>query len=111
MQTYAEELDVIQDMIVEREVIAGNGTSAGVFLDLPVRSTKSLSGLFEVLGLELTGPVCLSSFLELTVGWRNRQKGSIDRIGDENIPPMRGNPRTELFNAIHRQPRRNSFNQ
>lgn len=68
MQTYAEELDVIQDMIVEREVVAGNGTSAGVLLDLPVRSTKSLSGLFEVFGLELTGPVCLSSFLELTVG-------------------------------------------
>lgn len=58
---------MIQNMIVEREVIAGDCTSAGVLLNLPVRSTESLSGLFEVFNLDLTTPVSLSSLFEFAV--------------------------------------------
>lgn len=58
---------MIQNVIVEREVIAGNCTSAGVLLDLPVCSTEGLSGLFEVFDLDLTTPVSLSGLLELAV--------------------------------------------
>lgn len=67
MQNYAEELDVIQNVVVEREIVAGNSTSTGVLLDLPVCSTEILSGLYEVFGVDLTAPVSLGGLLELTV--------------------------------------------
>lgn len=67
MQTYAEELDVVQDMVVEREVIASDDTSAGILLNFPVCGAESLSGFHEVFDLELTAPVSLGGLLELTV--------------------------------------------
>ena len=33
---YAEHLDVVENVIVEREIVAGDDIDASVFLDLPV---------------------------------------------------------------------------
>lgn len=91
-------------MVVEREIVAGNVASAGILLDLPVRSTKGLSSLNEVLNFGFTTPVSLGGLLELTVAYKNCQNGSIDEVDEEYIPPIRGNPRTELINAKYCQP-------
>ncbi len=65
-KTYTEILDLVQDLVVESEVVAGDDIDTGVLLDVPVLETKSL-GLFEKLLLgELSAPVCLSCFLQLT---------------------------------------------
>lgn len=34
--TYTEVLDVVQDLIVQGEVVAGDDVDTGIFLDLPV---------------------------------------------------------------------------
>jgi hypothetical protein len=65
--TYVEELDVVKNVVVEREVVAGNGTGTGLLLELPVGSTEGLSGLDEGLDAGLSAPVGLSGLLELTV--------------------------------------------
>ncbi len=56
--TYTEGLDVVEDLVVQGEVIAGDDIDAGILLDLPVSKTKTL-GLGEEVGLgELATPVC-----------------------------------------------------
>lgn len=67
LNAYTEVLDLVEDLIVESEVIAWDGVDAGLLLDVPVLKTESL-GLSKELGLgELSAPVCLSSFFQLTV--------------------------------------------
>jgi len=66
-KTHVEELDVIQDLVVEGEIIAGDDIGTSILLELPVRSTESLSSFNERLNGDLPSPVSLSSFLELTV--------------------------------------------
>jgi len=41
--TYSEELDVVQDLVVEGEVIAGNDIDSSLFLDLPVLQAQSFA--------------------------------------------------------------------
>jgi hypothetical protein len=56
-QTYTEVLDVVQDMVVEGEVTAGDDVDASILLDLPVGETEAL-GLGEKLSLgDLAAPV------------------------------------------------------
>ena len=67
-KTYAEILDVGEDLVIESEVIAGNDIDTGLLLDVPVLETQSL-GLSEELCLgELAAPVCFGGLLQLTVG-------------------------------------------
>jgi len=76
---YAKVLDVGEDLVVESEVIAGNDIDASRPLNIPVLQTKSL-GLAEKLSLrELSAPVCLGSFLQLTVcsHARETENGSV----------------------------------
>ena len=56
-RTYAKVLDVIQDVVIEGKVTAGDNVDTSIFLDLPVSKAKSL-GLSEKLSLrELPTPV------------------------------------------------------
>jgi len=70
VETYVEHLDVVEDLVVEREVVAGNDVGTGILLELPVSSTESLSGLDQRLLRDLSRPVSFSGLLELTVGCR-----------------------------------------
>lgn len=64
---YVEELDVVEEVVVESKVVAGDNINAGVLLDLPVLKTETLALLQEVITRELVGPVSLVGLLELTV--------------------------------------------
>lgn len=64
--THSEEVDVVEDMIVEGKVVAGNEINAGLLLDLPVLETESLSLAEELIAGELSSPVCFSGLLEVT---------------------------------------------
>jgi hypothetical protein len=67
LKTYAEILDVGEDLVVESEVIAGNDIDTGLLLDVPVLETQSL-GLGEELCLgELAAPISFGGLLQLTV--------------------------------------------
>lgn len=49
MDTYTKELDVVEDMVVVREVIAGNDVYSCVFLYPPMCVPKSLALIKELL--------------------------------------------------------------
>lgn len=65
-------LNMVQDMIVVREVVAGNDSDASILLNLPMGRTKVLPGLKELLGSDRTSPVSLSRFFEFTVSFQPR---------------------------------------
>lgn len=72
-KTYAKVLDLVEDLIVEREVVGWDNINASILLDLPVLETKTL-GLSEKLLLRsLASPVCLSSLLQVTVDSHARE--------------------------------------
>ena len=72
-KTYTEVLDLVENLIIESEVIAGNYIDASILLDLPVCKTESL-GLAEELSLgELSAPVCLCRLLQVTVDSHARE--------------------------------------
>lgn len=68
LKTYVEELDVVQDLVVEREVVGGDDVGTGILLELPVGGTESGSDGDELLLGDLAGPVGLGGLLELAVG-------------------------------------------
>ena len=47
--TYSEELNVVQDLVVEGEVIAGNDIDSGLFLYLPVLQTQSFAFVQQII--------------------------------------------------------------
>jgi hypothetical protein len=56
--TYTEVLDVVEDVVIESEVTAGDDINTGILLDLPVSKTQTL-GLSEEVSLgDLAAPVC-----------------------------------------------------
>ena len=57
---------MIQNLIIECKVIAGNNVDTGILLDLPVLETESLALLEEILPGEGAGPVGLGGLLEVT---------------------------------------------
>ena len=61
-----EHLDMVEDMVVEGEVVAGDDVNAGVLLDLPVLESESLSLSEEFVTRELLAPVGLVGLLEVT---------------------------------------------
>ena len=64
---YVEELNVVEKVVVESEVVAGNDIDTGVLLDLPVLQPQALALLEQVIAGELVSPVSLVGLLELTV--------------------------------------------
>lgn len=65
-RTYTEELDVVEDLIVESKVVAGDDIDTGILLDLPVLSTESLSLAQELITRDLATPVSFGGLLEIT---------------------------------------------
>ena len=55
--TYTKVLDLVEDVVVESEVVAGDDVDTGVLLDLPVSKAETL-GLSEEVRLgDLSTPV------------------------------------------------------
>lgn len=71
--TYTEELDVVEDVVVVGEVIAGDNIDAGVFLDLPVLCAKAFAFSQEVFLRKLSGPVGFGRFLQVTIDSHPRE--------------------------------------
>lgn len=66
-ETYTEVLDVVEDLVVQSEVVAGDDVDTGILLDLPVSKAKALS-LSKEVGLgDLATPVYM--FGSAAVGW------------------------------------------
>jgi hypothetical protein len=56
-ETYTKVLDLVKDLVVEGEVVAGDDIDTGILLDLPVSKTETL-GLVKEVGLRnLSTPV------------------------------------------------------
>lgn len=70
---YIEELDVVKDLVVVREVIGGDQINTGILLDLPVSETESLSLSQKVLLRDLITPVSLSGLLEVSQDSHTRE--------------------------------------
>ena len=64
--TYIEELDVVQDLIVESKVVAGDDVDASILLDLPVGKTEPLSLSLEVVLGQFAAPVRFVGLFEVT---------------------------------------------
>lgn len=65
--TYVEELDVVKEMVVVGEVVAGDDIDASILLDLPVLETETLALSQKLIARQLVSPVSLVGLLELTV--------------------------------------------
>lgn len=65
--TYVEELDVVEEVVVESKVIAGDHVDTSILLDLPVSKTQALGLLDELIPRELVSPVCFVGLLQVTV--------------------------------------------
>lgn len=57
---------MVEDLIVESKIVAGNDIDTSIFLDLPVLSTKSLSLAQELITRDLAAPVSLGGLLKVT---------------------------------------------
>ena len=72
-KTYTEILDLVKNLIVESEVIAGNDIDTSLLLNVPVLETKSLC-LSKKLSLrELSSPVSFCCLLQITVDSHARE--------------------------------------
>ena len=63
---YVEELNVVEKVVVESEVVAGDHIDTSVLLDLPVLLTESLSLGQKLIARDLVTPVSLGGLLEVT---------------------------------------------
>lgn len=65
---HVEELGVVENVIVEREVVGGDDVDASILLLLPVDLSELLADLEQLVDRGLLAPVGLSDLLELSVG-------------------------------------------
>ena len=73
MFAYTEKLDVVEDLIIERKVIAWDDIDARLFLYLPVLLSETLAFCEKVFLGEFPAPVGLCSFLEVSVDSHTRE--------------------------------------
>jgi hypothetical protein len=55
--TYTKVLDLVEDVVVESEVVAGDDVDTGILLDLPVSKAETLGLSKEVRLGDLSAPV------------------------------------------------------
>jgi hypothetical protein len=72
-RTHSKELDMVQDLVIEGEVIAGNNIDTSLFLDLPMFQTESLALAQQLLFGNLSCPERFGCFLEITVHTHARE--------------------------------------
>nr|POE52186.1 hypothetical protein CFP56_52567 [Quercus suber] len=79
----AEQLDVVEDLVIVGEVVAGDNVDPGVLLDLPVLEAKSLALGEELVAGELAAPVRLGGLLQVTktTHTREAQDGGLNHDG------------------------------
>jgi hypothetical protein len=68
-----EHLDVVEDVVVEGEVVAGDNIDAGILLDLPVFESESLALSEEILARQFAAPVGLVGLLQVTQATHARE--------------------------------------
>lgn len=66
-QTHPKEVDVVQDLIVEGEIIAGNDVDTSFLLQLPMFKTQSLALAQQLFLGDLSCPECFRCFLQVTI--------------------------------------------
>jgi hypothetical protein len=66
-QTHSKQMDVVQDLVVEGEIIAGNDVDTSLFLKLPMVETQSFTLTQQFILLDLACPKRFGSFLQITV--------------------------------------------
>jgi hypothetical protein len=64
---YIEQLNVVEKVVVEGKVVAGDDVDTGILLDFPVLQSQTLALLQQLVPRELAAPVGLVGLLELTV--------------------------------------------
>lgn len=64
---YIEQLDVVEEVVVESEVVAGDDIDTGILLDVPVLETQTLALSKELVLRKLASPVGLVGLLQLAV--------------------------------------------
>lgn len=81
--THVEHLDVVEDVVVESEVVAGDDIDASILLDLPVGETQSLALGEDLVARDLAGPVGLVGLLQVTVHTHagETEDGRLDHLG------------------------------
>ena len=86
-EAYPKELDVVQNMVVERKVVAGDDIDAGILLDVPVFLPQALALTQKLIAGELSTPVGLGGFLEVTIDShaRETQDGSVEGNGQQIV--------------------------
>lgn len=96
--TYAEELNVVQNLIVEGKVVAGNKVNAGLLLNLPVLETESLALAQELIPRELAAPVSLSSLLQVTKASHTREtkNGAGEIVSIEGFSTQNNEPTNDV---------------
>lgn len=57
---------MVEDLVVEGKVVAGDNINASILLELPVLQTESLSLSQELIARDLVTPVSLGGLLEVT---------------------------------------------
>ena len=85
MFAYPEKLYVVEDMIIEREIIAWDDVDAGLFLYLPVLLSETLAFREKVFLREFPAPVGLCSFLEVSVDSHTREAEHGAEFGVSNF--------------------------
>lgn len=63
----SEQLNMIQNLVIERKVIAGNEIDACIFLNLPVLQTEPLAFFEECFLGQFVTPIRFGRFLELSI--------------------------------------------
>lgn len=81
--THVEHLDVVEDVVVESEVVAGDDVDASILLDLPVGETQPLALGEDLVARDLAGPVGLVGLLQVTVHTHagETEDGRLDHLG------------------------------
>ncbi len=60
-------MDVVQDLVVEGKVIAGNDVDTSLFLKLPMFKTQSFALAEQLILWNLSCPESFCCFLEITI--------------------------------------------
>jgi hypothetical protein len=56
---------VVQDLVIEGKVIAGNDVDASIFLDLPMLETKAFAFCQQAIARQLAAPVGLGRLFQV----------------------------------------------
>lgn len=64
---------MVQDLVVEGKVVAGDEVDASILLDFPVLETESLALAEKLIARDLAAPVSLSGLLELSEATHTRE--------------------------------------